>query len=281
MYDWALYRTSKGGVKIHTMLDHDSYLPVWAYISNANEHDQKVIETIDPISGLTSGAFVTMDRAYVDFKMLYRWDSKGINYVLRAKDGMNYAVESDLEIPEGVGKPKDGEQPRYYVISDQIISLTGQYTRNYYPKPLRLVTYWIDGNDESNKKNKNSNRRSREVKFITNNLQLTASDIAAIYKNRWLIEAFFKLIKRNLKVKSFLGTSANAVKIQIYTALISIVLLRCMQASLTKNMCIPHLLQLLRSSLYLYIHMVDWINHNNSQKSKRSKTGDVNCRGKP
>jgi hypothetical protein len=255
MYDWAEFRTTKGGVKLHLMLEHDVYLPVWAHITEAKKHDQKVLETIDPILGLNKGAFVCVDRAYNDFAMLFQWSQRGINFVCRAKDNMSYNVVKTLAVPNPVGRPPvAGTEPKQtsHVVSDEIIEFASKTAKADYPEQLRVVTYWVEEEE-------GSNRVSREIKFLTNNFKLSPVTIAAIYQARWQIEAFFKLIKRNLKIKTFLGTSPNAVKTQLFAALITFLILRYWQAMCKTGWCIPHLLAIIRLSLHLHRSLYAWL----------------------
>jgi hypothetical protein len=258
LYDWAKYRTTKGGVKVHVMLDNHLHLPVWAHITDAKDHDQKVLETIDPVKGLPKGSFVVADRAYNDYAMLSLWNERGINFVLRAKDNMAYEVVKDLDVPKKTGRPStkaDDEKPREsHVVKDQIIRFTGKKAEADYPGTLRMVTFWVE-------EEPGSKRQSREMRLIANNLSLSPKTIAECYKSRWEIEAFFKTIKQHLKLKAFLGTSANAVKIQVYCALITIVLLRFLAAMSKRGWCVSHLLAIIRLSLYLHrdlMYFLDW-----------------------
>jgi hypothetical protein len=262
LYNWADFRTTKGGVKLHLMLEHDTYLPVWAYISPAKNHDQKILETIDPVAGLAKGSFVVMDRAYNDYLMLHLWSDRNINFVCRAKDNMRYNVVKSLPVPNPVGRPplhndlsnEDDASLKSHVISDEIIELASTKGKADYPEQLRMVTFWAVPEDKSSK-----NRQSRVMRFFTNNFTLSSKTIAEIYKARWSIEAFFKLIKSNLKVKTFLGTSANAVKIQLYCAMITVLILRYMQALCRCGWCIPHMLAVIRLSLHLHRCLHAWL----------------------
>jgi transposase len=227
-------------------------------ITNAKDHDQKVLETIDPVQGLPKGSFVVADRAYNAYGMLGVWNERGINFVLRAKDNMAYEVVKDLDVPKKVVRPStkaDEEKPvESHVVKDQIIRFTGKKAGADYPGTLRMVTYWVEENE-------GSKRCGREMRFITNNLSLSPKTIAECYKSRWVIEAFFKTIKQHLKLKAFLGTSANAVKIQVYSALITMVLLEFLAAMSKRGWRVSHLLAIIRLSLYLHRDLkffLDW-----------------------
>jgi hypothetical protein len=166
---------------------------------------------------------------------------------------MRYDILESHDVPEADGKIKDGEAPRSYVISDQTFELANPRSKDSYPKPMRVIRYWCE-------EPKGSNRNSREMRFFTNNFVLPAATIALCYRNRWRIEAFFKLLKQNLRLKSFLGTSANAVKIQIYSALIAVLLTKFLQATLKAKWCFSNLLSSLRSALHNHRHLTGWYN---------------------
>jgi hypothetical protein len=256
MFDWAEFRATKGGVKVHLMLEHATCLPVWVHVTEAKHHDQKILETVDPVASLPKGSFVCMDRAYNDFEMLHLWNTRGVNFVCRAKSNMAYEVVGEREVPNPVGRPlAPGREveAKSHVVKDQIIRLAGTKSRNDYPEELRMVTFWIE-------EKKGARRVSREVAFFTNNFKLSSATIAEIYKSRWQIEAFFKLIKQNLKLKSFLGTSANAVKIQVYAAMIAILLLMYLKSLCMTGWCVPHLLAVIRLTLYKHRHLLHFLN---------------------
>jgi hypothetical protein len=256
MFNWALYRATKGGVKLHLMLEHDTFCPVWAFITNAREHDQKVLETVDPVRGLPKGSFVVADRAYNDYAMLNLWNERKINFVCRAKDNMAYEVVKEIPVPNKVGRPlsPDKERPaESHVVRDVLVKLTGKRAKADYPGVLRAVTFWVE-EDEGSRHN------SREMTFFTNNMTLSPVTIAAIYKSRWHIEAFFRLIKQKLKIKSFLGTSPNAVKSQLFCALICILILRFLQAMCTTGWSVSHLLSLIRLTLFLHLNLRFYLN---------------------
>jgi hypothetical protein len=273
LYDWAFYKRQKGGIKVHTMIDTFSGVPIWAHVTVAKVHDQKPLELLDPVTGLVPGSMVAVDRAYNDYAMLYAWDQHDIFFVCRAKDNMRYDILESHDVPEADGKFMDGEPPRSYVISDQTFELANPRSKDLYPEPMRLIRYWCE-------EPKGSTRNSREMRFFTNNFVLPAATIAACYKRRWSIEAFFKLLKQNLRIKSFLGTSANAVKIQIYSSLIAILLTKYIQANLKAKWCFSNLLNSLRSALYQHRYLIGWYNQSYRPSVEAKRTPDDKPPGK-
>ena len=193
LYPWAKYRKTKGALKIHCLLDHRGCIPSFVVVTDGRRHDVKVAQDMD--LPLKPDSILVMDRAYIDFKFLYSLDSQGVYFVTRAKRNMNYHFTGLHETRMVKG-----------LVADTRIRLDGYYQSADYPDELRMVI-WRD--EETGKL----------FKFITNNFTLAASTIAAIYKARWQIELFFKWIKQNLKIKSFLGTSVNAVLTQIWVAM--------------------------------------------------------------
>lgn len=202
LFSWAKYRTKKGAFKLHTLLDHTGYLPSFMVISEGKTHDINIVK--DDKYGfpeLSPDSILLIDRAYIDFKWLYSLTLNKLFFVTKAKRNMNYKVIGQQDVPKNKG-----------VISDHHIRLTGFYKRKEYPAVLRLVTY-VD------------RKTGEEHVFLTNNFKLSSRTIADLYKSRWEVETFFKWIKQNLKIKSFLGTSKNAVMTQIWAAMIYYLLL--------------------------------------------------------
>jgi hypothetical protein len=196
-FDWARYRKAKGAVKPRLCLDGDNLFPHDARMTNGKVHD---VKAMDRLCGET-GVIYVLDRGYVDYNSLYHIELGGSTFVTRMKSNGKYK-----RIRNNV-RNKDGP-----VVSDVIIELTGSETKKHYPEPLRKIKYY--------------DKQSRHTyEFITNDMKTRALDIAAIYKERWQVELLFKWIKQHLKVKSFWGTSENAVWIQLWTALILTVLL--------------------------------------------------------
>jgi hypothetical protein len=197
VFDWALYKRTKGAVKLHLMLEHQTYLPCWALISDGKTADVTVARTMS----LPRGAIVAMDRGYVDFNLFSSWTAQGVYFVTRIKERMLYEVVERRCVPAKAGRPPtDRPEPSgSRVLRDETIIFTSQRAQSRCPLPLRLVSIWDDD-------------KKREMAFLSNNFKLSATTISAIYKDRWSIESFFKAIKQNLKIKTFLGTSENAVK---------------------------------------------------------------------
>lgn len=203
---WALGKYSKGAVKMHTLIDLRGSIPVFISISDGRKHDSKVLDEIE----IVINAIYTMDKAYVAFKSLARFDAEGAYFVLRAKTNMKYEiVSSNFNFDTNTG-----------VHGDHIIRLTGYKSRKDYPKDLRLIEFCDMESGE-------------ELQFITNitdQLELNGLEIANIYRHRWDIESFFKLIKGNLIVKHLLGCSENAVKTHLWIAIIAYLLLARVKA---------------------------------------------------
>jgi hypothetical protein len=232
MFNWATFRQTKGAVKLHLLLDHDGYLPVYAHLTEGNVHELRVAKSLH----FPKGSVVVMDRAYVDYRQFARWTKAGIFFVTRLKENANYWDFEDWPVPKNSN-----------VLKDQLIRLNPITAGAPCREDLRLVTVW----DE---------RNQCEVRLLTNQMHFGASTIAAIYRERWQIELFFKALKQNLKIKTFVGTSANAVRIQIWTALIAILLLKILQFKSTFGWALSNLVALLRWNLFTYRNLWEWIN---------------------
>jgi hypothetical protein len=232
MFNWATFRQTKGAVKLHLLLDHDGYLPLYAHLSEGNVHELRVAKSLQ----FPKGSVVVMDRAYVDYRQFARWTKAGIFFVTRLKENANYWDFEDWPVPKNSN-----------VLKDQLIRLNPITAGAPCREDLRLVTVW----DE---------RNQCEVRLLTNQMHFGASTIAAIYRERWQIELFFKALKQNLKIKTFVGTSANAVRIQIWTALIAILLLKILQFKSTFGWALSNLVALLRWNLFTYRNLWEWIN---------------------
>jgi len=230
VFDWARYKRAKGAVKLHLLLDHQGYLPCWAYISDGKTGDIVAARLLD----LAPGAIVVMDRGYNDFSLFGSWCDRGIYFVTRMKEGTQYEVVESREPPKGGN-----------VLFDETIRLTGKDADQKCSHLLRVVVW-----DE---------KKDREIVLLTNIFHLAASTIGAIYKDRWQIELFFKALKQNLKVKSFLGTSENAVKSQLWTALIAILILKYLQLRSKIAWSLSNLAALIRMNLLTYQDLWRWI----------------------
>jgi hypothetical protein len=233
MFPWAQFRRAKGGVKAHVLLDHDDYLPAYVLLTEAKRSDVKLADSFT----LNPGSIVTMDRGYTDYALFGRWTLAGVFFVTRMKDNAVFTVEAEFEVPENRN-----------IRADQIIQLTGAQARADCPGPLRRIVVW----DAENQ---------REIVLLTNLLDFGSTTVAAIYKERWEIELFFKALKQNLTVKSFVGTSENALRIQIWTALIAMLLLKWLHHLSKANWSLSNLASMLRLNLFTYRELTKWL-HN-------------------
>ncbi len=190
IFDWAKFRATKGAVKLHLLLDHDGYLPEFVSITEGKVHEIKIARTLD----LPKRSIVAMDKAYIDYELLGKWTSKGVFFVTRLKDNADIRVLKENPVPKNRN-----------ILSDHIIELSADKARKSCPYPLRLIGVW-------------DKKSGQFLELLTNHLEFGATTIAAIYKERWQIETFFKALKQNFRVKTFVGTSKNALLVQIWTA---------------------------------------------------------------
>jgi hypothetical protein len=196
LFPWARFRRRKGGIKAHTMIDLRVGIPVFMCVSHAKTHDLWMLDQITP----QAGAYYVMDRGYIDFARLYRLHAAGAFFFTRSKRGMDFRVTQRLPVRPGSG-----------VTSDRLIRLRGPKSRHLYPDTLRLIRY-VDP------------QTGKRLRFLTNNLLLPAPAIALLYRKRWRIELFFKWVKQHLHIKAFFGTTPNAVKTQLWIAVITYIL---------------------------------------------------------
>lgn len=231
LFPWAKFRKAKGGVKAHVLLDHDDYLPGYVLITDAKRSDVKMADAFT----LNAGSIVVMDRGYNDYGLFGRWTSQEIYFVTRLKDNTAYEVVEECAVPQGRN-----------IRTDQLIRFTGTQAQRDCPCLLRRVVVW----DEKNQ---------REIELLTNQLAFGSTTIAAIYKDRWEIELFFKALKSNLKVKSFVGTSENALRIQIWTALIALLLLKWLHHLSKAKWSLSNLASMLRLNLFTYRDLLAWL----------------------
>lgn len=231
VFDWARFRRTKGALKLHLLLDHDGYLPSFAVITEGKTHDLQVARQFN----FDANTIVVDDRGYTDYGLFSRWTSQGIYFVTRLKRNALY-----------IKIHKNPVKRHSTVIKDETIQLKcirGIDRCNYYLRRIEVL------DPETNE----------VLVFLTNHLKLAASTIAAIYKERWQIEILFKALKQNLKIKTFVGTSANAVKIQIWTALIAMLILRFLQLRSGYHWALSNLVALLRMNLFTHKDLWSWL----------------------
>jgi hypothetical protein len=232
LFPWAKFRRAKGGVKAHVLLDHDDYMPSYVLITEAKRHDSKVLKMLR----LVPDSIVVMDRAYNVYEQFSAWIGQGIFFVTRMKDNAVYRVVKRLKVPQNRN-----------ILSDQLVRLTGTKAQEKCPHVLRRVVVWDEVNE-------------REIVLLTNHLEFGATTIADIYKSRWQIELFFKALKQNLKVKTFVGISENALRIQIWTALIGMLLLKWLHHLSQAAWSFSNLASMLRLNLFSYRDLMEWLN---------------------
>jgi len=230
LFDWAEFRRTKGAIKLHLLLDHDGYLPSFAVITPGKTHEVKVARKLrfDP------GTVLVFDRGYVDYQWFVELTRQKVWFVTRLKEGAVYEVVEKREVPE-----------RGPVLRDEVIYFPGlaEPTEEYF---FRRVEIWNAEKEES-------------IVFLTNHQSFGPTTIGRIYKDRWQVELFFKALKQNLKIKTFVGTSANAVQTQVWTALIAMLVLRYLQLQAKFAWSLSNLVALLRQQLFVYRDLGRWL----------------------
>ena len=231
VFDWAKFRRTKGAVKLHLLLDHDGFLPRVAVITDGKRSDIRVARTLR----FEAGTIVVMDRGYVDYAWFGQLTADAVVFVTRLKADAAYHVVETREPPV-----------RSHVRRDEVIHLASGPAAKACPYVLRRVEVYDPATEQI-------------LVFLTNDLGLGATTVAAIYKDRWQVELFFKALKQNLKIKTFVGTSANALHVQIWTALIAMLLLRYLQLRARFAWSLANLVALLRMNLFTYRDLWAWL----------------------
>jgi hypothetical protein len=232
MFSWATWSRQKGAVKLHLTLDHAGYLPEAMVITTGKYSEL----TIARRRSYARGTILVMDRGFLNFSWFHQLNKDGVVFVTRTKTDTRYEIVDHRQFVAGKG-----------IVSDDLIRLTSLRSRKRYPEMLRLVTL--------------ETPEGERLEFLTNNMTLAASTIADIYKDRWQIEVFFKLLKQNLHIKSFIGTSANAVWTQMWTALIAMLIVKFLQLKARFGWSFSNLLYFLRMNLLVYRDLWEWL-HN-------------------
>lgn len=234
LFDWAKFRTKKGAVKLHAVLDYDTGLPSYAAITDGKKHDVKVAkDTVFPRDSV-----LVVDRAYVDYEWLYNLDSSGVFFVTRLKSN------ADVKVVETFLTNEKQE----HILSDHDIALSGFYSAQKYPDKLRIVKVYDEENDQT-------------LILLTNNLSWTADTISQLYKARWDVEVFFKHLKQLFRIKTFVGTSENAVRIQMWCSMIAILLFSYLKQKAKYKWNLSNLVTFLRINLFVKIELWKWLNN--------------------
>jgi hypothetical protein len=230
LFDWAAYKRTKGAVKLHLLLDHQGFLPQFMVITPGKKQEIEVARRLH----FQPGTILIMDRAYVDYAWFERLTRQGVFFVTRLRCDAHYRVLEERLVPQ-----------RGHILSDQIIQLGSHWYRQRSPL-RRVVVERLDGEPP--------------LVLLTNHLGLGSTTVAQIYKERWQVEVFFRALKQNLRIKTFVGTSANALKIQIWTALIALLLLKYLQLRASYGWSLSNLVALLRQQLFVYRDLFGWLN---------------------
>jgi hypothetical protein len=231
VFDWAQYRRTKGAVKLHLLLDHQGLLPSYAVVTEGRVHESRIARTLR----FEPGTIVVFDRGYNDYGWFAQLEADGVYFVTRMKDNTDFGVVERRAVPA-----------RGPVQRDEIIFLYKVAREGGPDLFLRRIEVW----DE---------QQQRTLVFLTNHRRFAASTIAAIYKSRWQIELFFKALKQNLRIKTFVGTSANALQTQVWTALIALLVLKYLQLRARFGWSLSNLAALLRQQLFVYRDLFPWL----------------------
>ena len=244
---WANFRSTKGGIRLHTQLDLKTSIPEFILFTNADIHEVNVLDIIN----FEANSFYVMDRGYVDYKRLYKIHTSNAFFITRAKDNMNYR--------RLYSHPKDKTKG---VLYDQTIMLNNYYAAKDYPEKLRIIKFRDD-------------QTGKVLVFLTNNFHLKATEVAQLYKNRWEIELFFKWIKQHLKIKTFWGQSENAVKTQVWIAVSVYVLVAIAKKKYMLKQSLYEILQILSISIFERIHINQLFQQTQLQNIKEQNSNQL------
>jgi len=248
LFPWAKFRKHKGAVKLHTLLDLRGSIPSFIEITAGLIHDVNILDVLIP----EPGSYYIMDRGYLDYERLYRLDQDKAFFIIRAKKNLKFRRLYSNQVDKTTG-----------LRCDQTVKLTGYKSSKFYPDKLRRVKYYDSENDS-------------HLVFLSNNFDVSALTVADLYRNRWKIELFFKWIKQHLKIKSFFGTSANAVKTQIWTAISVYVLIAIIRKNLKIDMSLYKILQIFSVSLFEKVPIYQLLTETKSLNSERCSSNQLN-----
>ena len=246
LFSWAPFRTAKAAIKLHTLLDLKGSIPSFIHISDGKMHDVKVLDILCKQGYFEAGAFYVMDKAYVDYARLFQLHTARAFFVTRTKDNIQAQLVQEFTVDTSTG-----------LISDRHVRLTGLNSAKRYPEALRCVRFT---DPETNK----------TLEFLTNNFALPAITICALYKQRWQVELFFKWIKQHLRIKSFYGTTENAVKTQVWIAISTYVLIAIMKKRLNLQHSLYEILRVLDLNMFEIVPIADLL----GQIPNESQLGD-------
>jgi transposase len=233
LFDWAKFRTHKGAIKLHAVLDYSTGLPAYAVLTDGKTHDVRAAKQ----TSFPAESVLVVDRAYVDYQWLADLDSSDVTFVTRLKSNADIAVAESFLTNE----------KHQHILSDEDIELTGFYSSKKYPKRLRIVRVYDDVNNKI-------------LTLLTNQLSWTADTISQLYKARWDVEVFFKHLKQLFRIKTFVGTSANAVRIQMWCSMIAMLLMSYLKAKAKYKWHLSNMITFLRINLFVKIDLWKWVN---------------------
>ncbi len=243
LFDWAIYQVTKGAIKLHTMLDYDGCMPSYLFIRPGKHSDVSFAQNLI----LPKNSVIMIDRGYQDFDLFNQWNSQSVTFVTRLKETVRHQKVRELQL---------NKQDSPNILVDEIISLTGEDSSKNYPGELRRLVIYDEKNNDL-------------VEILTNNFSWTAETISELYRARWSIEIFFRYIKQNLKIKSFLGRSENAVFTQIWTALITFLLLTILKNRSKYKWHLSNLIHFIRLNLFNKFDLYEWLDNPIRKYSKK------------
>lgn len=248
LFQWANFRSTKAGIKLHVQLDLRSAIPEFIQITTAAIHEVNILDTIS----YQIDSFYILDRGYIDFKRLYRIHLSKAFFVIRAKDNLNFKCVKSNKKNKVSG-----------ILADQLIVVLGYYASKDYPDKIRRIKFY----DEEH---------NRILVFLTNNFELEANEIAKLYKHRWKIELFFKWIKQNLKIKTFWGTSENAVRVQIWIAISTYIIVAIAKKRFNLKQSLYEILQVISVSVFDKMPIKELFTNSTRQNFKELNHNQLN-----